>query len=146
MPPIAPTPLDMLHMLQPDVNDTFLQVHQDWLVMSVDAEWGKNGEDEPNLWRDWKDSQDDYQDVPYDLFDDWDPEHENDGNGQTADDEVMIGDQRQMMTHLGLCGERVDDTDVDRDHRGTVQSSNKGSVGGLARKKQVFKGKSGNIC
>ena len=93
----------------------------------TDAEWGKNGEDDPNLWTDWKDSQGDDQDVPFHLFDDWNPDEM-----QTADDEAMVGDQSQMMT----CGERVD---VDGDHRGAVLGSNNGSVGGLPREKQVLR-------
>ena len=114
-----------------------------------DAEWGKNGEDDPNLWTDWKDSQGDDQDVPFHLFDDWNPEPVqtsddddtmvgdlfddwNPDEMQTADDEAMVGDQSQMMT----CGERVD---VDGDHRGAVLGSNNGSVGGLPREKQVLR-------
>ena len=115
----------------------------------TDAEWGKNGEDDPNLWTDWNDSQGDDQDVPFHLFDDWNPEPVqtsddddtmvgdlfddwNPDEMQTADDEAMVGDQSQMMT----CGEIVD---VDGDHRGAVLGSNNGSVGGLPREKQVLR-------
>ena len=42
----------------------------------VDCDWGKNGEDEPALWEDWMmgDNENDSQEVPMGLFDDWDPE------------------------------------------------------------------------
>ena len=44
----------------------------------VDCDWGKNGEDEPALWEDWMmgDNENDSQEVPMGLFDDWDPEKE----------------------------------------------------------------------
>ena len=109
--------------------------------VEVDDEWGKNGEDEPNLWTDWKDSHEDNQDVPFHLFDDWNPQTAdvdvmfgdlfddwNPDDVQRADDVAMVGDQSQTMT----CGERVD---VDS----AVLGSNNGSVSGLPRKKQVLR-------
>ena len=108
--------------------------------VEVDNEWGKNGEDEPNLWTDWKDAPDAPY-VPFPLFDDWNPQTAdvdvmfgdlfddwNPDDVQRADDLAMVGDQSQTMT----CGERVG---VDS----AVLGSNNGSVDGLPREKQVLR-------
>ena len=56
--------------------DSISQCHITMEGKIVDCDWGKNGEDEPALWEDWMmgDNENDSQEVPMGLFDDWDPE------------------------------------------------------------------------
>lgn len=53
--------------------DSISQCHITMEGKIVDCDWGKNGEDEPALWDDWMmgDNQNDLEEVPVGLFEDW---------------------------------------------------------------------------
>ena len=90
----------------------------------VDCDWGKNGEDEPALWDDWMmgDSENDLQEVPVGLFEDWDPENAMNavaGGNQNDSQEVPV--------------ELFDDWDLEDEMRAgihTVPKDDDKSVGG----------------
>ena len=77
----------------------------------VDCDWGKNGEDEPGLWDVWMvgDIENDSQEVPVSLFDDWDP-----GNAMNA---VAGGDQNDSQE---VPVELFDDWDLDNEMRAGI--------------------------
>ena len=84
------------------IDHVMLQVSQDSFMMDVvvDANW--TGEDEPALWEDWTDESNSPAisgvqaiDVPYDLFDEWDPQNENGNNVASVSDPVLSKDPEQ---------------------------------------------------
>ena len=49
----------------------------------MDCNWGKNGENEPELWDDWMVGGS--QEVPVEFFDNWDPENNKKAGGNEND-------------------------------------------------------------
>ena len=116
--------------------------------MDVDDNW--NGEDEPGLWVDWDDNDlklpaiCEAEEIPYELFDHWDPENDDDQNMTSvasiaSQDSVLSGDPEPedgeysfsgAVHSTGRVGSRLDEEKVGND-------ISKGGVGMLPQSEQV---------
>ena len=114
----------------------------------MDDNW--NGEDEPGLWVDWDDNDlklpaiCEAEEIPYELFDHWDPENDDDQNMTSvasiaSQDSVLSGDPEPedgeysfsgAVHSTGRVGSRLDEEKVGND-------ISKGGVGMLPQSEQV---------